>query len=150
MIEEKIEQDLKKALLAGDANQVSTLRFLKSSILNVKVASGKRGSMLDDQTLINVLSKESKKRQESANMYLQGGNQLRAEAELAEKVIIDSYLPVQLSEAEISNIIDSVINKNHNSDMSSMGQVIGQVKEITNGAADGSIIARLTKEKLSK
>jgi uncharacterized protein YqeY len=148
MLEQRIEQDLKTALLAGDARRVSTLRGLKSVLLNVKVATGKRDSGLSDQEVIPLLGKEVKKRQESADFYIQGGSQERADNELAEKEIIAAYLPEQMSDEDIAAIIDDVIKETRAQGQSAMGQVIGLVKQKTQGTADGSVIARLTKEKL--
>src|ERR1700752_3547961 len=101
MLEQRLEQDIKTALLAGDKSRALTLRGLKAALLNVKVATGKRESGLTDAEVLPILSKEAKKRQESADLYQQGGNQEKAEAELTEKAIIEEYLPAQLSEAEL-------------------------------------------------
>lgn len=148
MLEQKIETDLKTALLAGDSRRTSTLRGLKATLLNVKIAAGKRDSGLGDDEVLAQLSKQAKQRQESADMYVQGGDQARADAELAEKAIIEAYLPAQLSEAEIGKLIDEVIAQAGASGPAAMGQVIGQVKQKTGAAADGAVIARLAKEKL--
>jgi uncharacterized protein YqeY len=148
MLEQKIEQDIKAALLAGDARRVSTLRGLKAVLLNVKVATGKRDSGLSDDEVLAQLGKQAKQRQESADMYVQGGDQARADAELAEKAIIEAYLPAQLSEAEITKLVDDVISKTGAAGPRAMGQVIGQVKQQAGAAADGAVIARLAKEKL--
>ncbi len=148
MLEQKLEQDIKTALLAGDRNRATTLRGLKATLLNVKVATGKRENGLSDEEVIPVLAKEAKKRQESADLYLQGGDQARADAELAEKAIIEAYLPEQLSEAEIGLLIDKAIKETGAKDLQAIGQVIGQVKQQAGAKADGSIIARLVKEKL--
>lgn len=148
MLEERIEQDIKAALLGGDSQRVSVLRGLKATLLNVKVAEGKRESGLSDEVVLQTLAKESKKRQESADLYKQGANEDRARAELAEKAIIDSYLPEQLSDEELNKLIDEAINQTGASGPQAMGQVIGQVKAKAGPAADGAVIARLVKEKL--
>jgi uncharacterized protein YqeY len=148
MLEQQIEQDIKTALLAGDKQKVSVLRGLKAVLLNVKVATGKRDSGLSDEEVLTQLSKQSKQRQESADLYKQGGDQARADAELAEKAIIDAYLPAQLDEAEIGQLIDEVLQETGASGPQAMGQVIGQVKQRAGAAADGAVIARLVKEKL--
>ncbi|HUY84917.1 MAG TPA: GatB/YqeY domain-containing protein [Candidatus Dormibacteraeota bacterium] len=149
MLEQKIEQDLKAALLSGDSQRVSTLRGLKSTLLNTKIATGKRDSGLSDDEVLTQLAKQAKQRQESADMYVQGGDQVRADKELAEKAIIEEYLPTQLSEAEISKLIDDVIAESGlSAGPQAMGQVIGQVKQKAGAAADGAVIARLAKEKL--
>ena len=148
MIETQLEQDIKTAMLAGDKDRVLTLKTVKSVLLSAKVAGGTRDSVLPDSEVIALLGREAKKRQESAELYKQGGNNAKAEAELSEKSIIETYLPAQLSEAEISAIIDSVMAVM--GDNANIGPVIGQVKAKTNGAADGALIAKLVKEKLAK
>lgn len=149
MLEQQLEQDIKTALLAGDSVKATTLRGLKATLLNVKVAEGKRDSGLTDEEVFKVFAKQAKQRQESADMYKQGGNQEKAEAELAEKAIIEAYLPTQLSEEEIGKLIDEVITATGASGPQAMGQVIGQVKAKAGASADGSVIARLAKEKLA-
>ncbi len=148
MLEQRIEQDLKTALLAGDKQTVSTLRGLKSAILYAKVAAGKRDSGLADDEIITILSKEAKKRQESADLYKQGNRPEREAAELSEKKLIEQYLPAQLSEAEIVAIVDAVMAETGASGLPAMGQVIGQVKARSGATADGALIARLVKERL--
>ena len=148
MLEQKIEQDLKAALLAGERLKVDTLRGLKATLLNVKVALGKRDSGLSDEEVLQHLSKQSKQRQESADMFKQGGNLAKADDELAEKALIDAYLPAQLGEDEIAKLIDEIIAQTGASGPQAMGQVIGQVKSKAGTAADGATVARLVKEKL--
>lgn len=149
MLEDKLEQDIKKALLSRDSLRVSTLKQVKSVLLNAKVASGKRESGLSDEEVLPILAKEAKKRQESADLYRQGGNQERAETEEREKAIIESYLPEQLSEDKLNKLIDEVIAKDESGNPQAMGAVIGQVKQLAGPSADGATIARLVKEKLS-
>ena len=149
MLEQKLEQDLKTAMLAGDSERVMTLRNMKSALLNVKVASGKRETGLSDDEVLPILSKEAKKRQESADFYVQGGSQDRADKELSEKSIIEEYLPKQLSTEEITAIVEEVIAALGASGPSAMGQVMGQVKAKTGSKADGSIVAKIVKEKLA-
>src|ERR1700760_670366 len=124
MLEQRIEQDLKKALLSGDKDTVSTLRGLKSTLLYAKVAANKRDSGLTDEEILPLLAKEAKKRQESADLYVQGGSQERADAELREKALIETYLPKQLSEEEIGKLIDEAIGSSNASGAAAMGQVI--------------------------
>ncbi len=149
MLEQKLEQDIKTALLAGDSTKATTLRGLKATLLNVKVAEGKRDSGLKDEEVQAVFAKQAKQRQESADMYIQGGNQTKADEELVEKAIIEEYLPKQLSEEEISKMIDEAIVSTGAAGPAGMGQVIGQVKSKAGASADGAVIARLAKEKLA-
>ncbi len=150
MLEDKINQDLKIALLGGDKVLATTLRGLKSSLLYAKIASNSRDRQMPDEAVISVLQKEAKKRQESADLYRQGGSDERAEAELQEKQVIEKYLPTPLSEAELTSIITTVIGSYSGSYSAALGAVIAQVKEETAGRADGALIARIVKEKLSQ
>ena len=150
MLEQRLEQEIKAALLAGDSVKATTLRGLKATLLNVKVAEGTRDQAMADEQVITIFSKEAKKRQESADLYVQGGNQPMADAELAEKALIETYLPAQLDEATIAAVVDQTIAELGVSGMQAMGQVIGAVKAKTAGAADGGIIARLVKERLGQ
>lgn len=149
MLKQRLEQDLKAALLAGDKEQATTLRGLKSVILYAEVAKGVRDQGLGDDEIIALFAKEAKKRQESADLYKQGGSEDRAAAELAEKQIIENYLPKQLSEVEIRQLIEAAITEVNDSSMRAMGSIISLVKQKSGGAADGAVIARLVKERLS-
>ena len=145
-LEQTLEADIKTALLAGDKERALTLRTVKSALLSVKVNSGKRDSGLTDDEVIAILAKESKKRQESADFFVQGGATERADKELSEKAVIDGYLPAQLSEADVAAIIDEVMAANSDA---GMGQVIGMVRAKAGANADGALIAKLVKEKLA-
>lgn len=147
-LKEKIDQDLKAALLGGDKERANVLRGMKSAILYEEVAKGVRDSGLPDDDIIRILQKEAKKRQESADLYVKGGNQERADAELGEKAVIEEYLPQQLSEDEINALIDAVEAENGAVAKETMGAVIAAVKDRAHGAADGAVIAKLVRERL--
>ena len=147
-MQEQIERDLKSALLAGDKTTAETLRNLKSAILNEAISQNARDTGLSDEHIQKILVKESKKRQEAADLYTQGGSQDRADAELAEKAIIDGYLPEQLSESEVAKIVQQEIAVAGRPTMQDMGKIIGAVKAKTGGQADGALIAKLVKEGL--
>ncbi len=148
MIKQQLQDDVKAAMLAGDSVRLETLRGLKSVILYAEVAAGKRDKGLDDDAIQALFAKEAKKRQESADLYRQGGSPERADKELAEKTIIETYLPPQLSEAELRQIIDEVIATQAATGPSAMGTVIGSVKQRVGSSADGGMIAKIVKEKL--
>jgi uncharacterized protein YqeY len=148
MLKQRIEQDLKNAMLGGDKQRVSTLRVVKSVILYAEVAKGSRDTGLSDNEVIELLSKEAKKRQETARIYQKAGENGRAEAELAEKKIIDAYLPEQLSDDDLKRIVQEVIKSTGAASPQDMGRVIGEVKNRVGSSADGSRIARLVKEGL--
>lgn len=150
MIRQQIDDDLKTAMLGGDSVRVDTLRGLKSVILYADVAAKKRDTGgVSDEEVMNLLAKEAKKRQESADLYVKGGSQERADKELTEKVIIEGYLPEQLSDEELSKLIDEAIAEKNAEGMQAMGKVIGAVKAKAGSSADGAKVAQLVKERLS-
>lgn len=147
---EKIEGDLKSALLAGEKAKVETLRGLKSAILNETIALGVKDSGLNEEQLQKVLARESKKRVEAAELYKKGGNTERADSELAEKAVIDVYLPEQIGESQIASAVAAEIDRLESPSMADMGQVIGAVKAKLGAGAAGATIARLAKQSLEQ
>jgi uncharacterized protein YqeY len=148
-IKEQLDADLKTALLGGDKTMAMTLRGLKSAILNVEIAKGNRETGgLNDQEIIELFSKEAKKRQESADLYVQGGNQEKADAELLEKRVIETFLPKQLSDDELQAVVDQVVEQMGSITQAQMGQAIGQVRAQVGAAADGGRIAAAVKGKI--
>jgi uncharacterized protein YqeY len=147
-VAKKIDADLKTAMLAGDKTLATTLRGLKSVILYEEVAKGLRETGLNDEAVIVLLTKEAKKRQESADLYIKGGNQEKADAELLEKTVIEAYLPAQMSDAELIAVVDEAISLTGANSMQQMGQVVGAVKAKVGSAADGGRVASLVKERL--
>lgn len=147
---ERINCDLKIALLAGEKDRATTLRGLKSAILNAEIASNKRDQGLDDEQLMQILNKEVKNRVESAEMYVQGGSQERANKELQEKAIITAYLPAQLSDDALSAIIAEVVLDLKPSGVKDMGKVVAAVRAKVAGQADGGRIAAVVKQELNR
>lgn len=145
-LEARVNDDLKQAMLAKDQQLVSTLRLLKSAMLYQKVEKGTRDSELSDVDVQALLAKEAKKRQESADLYEKGGNHTSAEAELAEKAIIERYLPRQMSEDELRHLVTETAAQIGASSPAQMGQLIGAVKAKVGAAGDGSVIAKIAKE----
>jgi hypothetical protein len=148
-IKEQIDQDLKQAMLAGDKFLVTTLRGLKSSILNTEIANNQRDSGLPDEQVTQLLAKEAKKRQESAELYEQGGNKEKADAELEEKRVIEQYLPTQLSDEALAAVVNEVVSAMGGVSQQTMGQAIGQVRAKVGSQADGGRIAAAVKGRLS-
>jgi uncharacterized protein YqeY len=148
-IKEHIDADIKKALLAGEKQLVTTLRGIKSALLYVEVAEGSRESGLSEEKVMQLLLKEAKKRQESADLYVKGGNSERAQQELDEKAVIEKYLPAQMSDEDIAKEVDVVLNSMPDATIKDMGRVIGAVKAKVGASADGSKVAELVKVRLS-
>ena len=149
-IRQQLDDDVKAALLAGDSLRVDTLRGLKSVILYADVAAKKRDSGgIPDNEILVLFGKEIKKRQESAELYIKGNSQERADKELAEKEIIQSYLPAQISDDTLKKIVQEITIEQQAEKIQDMGRVIGAVKAKVGSTADGAKIAQFVKERLS-
>jgi uncharacterized protein YqeY len=150
MMKDKLQADLKTAMLARNTEVVDTLKGLKSAILYAEVAQGKREEGLDDTEIMVVLKKEAKKRQDSIDMFRKGGNDEQADKEAREKELINAYLPEQLSEEDVVKVIDEtmVTLGIENPEAKDMGRIIGAVKA-TGAEIDGGLLATLVKSRIS-
>lgn len=148
-LKEQINDDLKTALLGGNKFKSEVLRSLKAVILNEEVAKGQREKGIDDVSIQQLIAREVKKRNETAEIYKNAQRTELAENELSEAKIMSDYLPKQLSEAEINSIIKKVIDTLGVSGISGLGHVIGAVKKEVGNSADGAVIAKLVKIALS-
>lgn len=150
MLVDQINQDLKSAMLARDELKVSTLRSLKSALTYAAVDDKAKGGSgeLSEEAIQQVLAHESKKRQDSADAYESAGVAERSDKELAEKKIIDTYLPAQLTDDELLDLVDRVIRELGGADKSQMGPIIGKVKRLAEGKADGGRVATAVKSRL--
>lgn len=146
MLKEKLNQDIKTALLSGDKITAEVLKSLKSAILYEEVALKVRAEGLTDAQVQIVLAREAKKRADSAAVYAQADQRVRAEAELAEKAIIDTYLPAQITDDELKNAVAAAIAEAGPNPQ--MGPIIGAVKAKVGVGADGARVAAAVKTAL--
>lgn len=146
MLKERLTENIKTAMLAGDKSRVEVLRGLKAAILNEEVAKGVRDAGLSDEQIEQVFAREVKKRIEAAELYEKAGRQELADTENYQKVIIEEFLPQQLSDDELNEVVASVIAEL--GEGAHMGQVIGAVKSKVGQSADGARIAAAVKQKV--
>lgn len=147
-LKEKIESDIKKAMLAKDKDALRALRGIKSLILLAETEKG-AASELSPEAEAKLLTKAAKQRKESAEIYAGQGRNDLAEAELVELRIIENYLPKQMSEEELRAYLQGIIQRLGASSPSDLGKVMGvAVKELA-GKADGKLISETVKSLLS-
>ena len=147
-LKEKLQNDLTEAMRARDEVRSSTIRMVLTAVKNEEV-SGKEARDLSDAEIITVLSREAKKRREAAEAFEQAGAADRAANEKAEGVIIAEYLPAQLSESEIKEMIAAAIAESGATGPQQMGQVMKLIQPKIAGRADGGIVSSLVKAALS-
>lgn len=141
-----IEEQMKTALRAGDQTKLSTLRMLISAIRNEEIAKQRE---LADEDVILVVQKQAKQHRESIEAYRLGGRDELVATEQAELEILNTYLPQQLTDEELKNIVLEEIKKLPAEDQKNFGKVMGAVMASVKGKTDGSSVSRVVKELLS-
>jgi hypothetical protein len=143
-LEEKINQDIKAAMLAKDKVRLEALRAVKSAILLAKTEKG-GGDVLTPETELKLLQKQVKQRKESAEIYTQQNRPELAEKELAEATAIEAYLPKMLSDEELTTELKKIIEQVGAKSPSDMGKVMGVASKSLAGKADGKAISEKVK-----
>ena len=146
-IEEKINESIKDSMKEKNRLRLDSLRAIKSAILIEKTKSGSK-DQIEESVVLKILQKMVKQRNDSAKIYLEQNRKELAEIEVSQANIISEFLPTQLSESELSEIIDKVIQEVGAESMKDMGKVISKVNERVSGQAEGSVIAVIVKKKL--
>ena len=147
-LKEKLQTDLTSSMRNRDEVRSSTIRMILTSIKNEEV-SGKEVRELNESELITVLSREAKKRREAAEAFDQAGAIDRAETERAEGAIIAEYLPKQLTEDEVKELIESAIKETGANSPAQMGLVMKNLQPKIAGKADGALVSSLVKASLA-
>lgn len=147
-LETQLMADMKQAMLAKDQKKLEALRAIKAQILLEKTKDCK--SEITPEVEIAMLQRLVKQRKESATIYEQNGRKELAENELQEAAVIEAYLPKQLSDDELKDILNTIIAETGASSMKDMGKVMGMATKKAAGRADNSKISAMVKELLSK
>ena len=148
-IKEQLRLDLTEAIRGRDELTSGTIRMVLSAITNEEV-SGKEARVLSDDEVITVLSREAKKRREASEAFETAGRADKAALEKAEGQVIAKYLPAQLSVEDIKKMIADAITTTGAAGPADMGKVMGAVKPLIAGKADGSVVSTLVKEALNR
>ena len=155
MLLDSIKKDLKSAMKARDTLKISTLRMITSSIKNMEISN--RGSsnedslqdFLNDSEIIQLLSKMIKQRKESAEIYSKSNRNDLEKKEKDEIEIIEQYMPSQIDDEEVDELINQVINETGSSNIRDMGKVMSVLKEKYSGQMDFARASSIVKEKLN-
>jgi len=147
-LQERIDQEIKTAMLAKDNTRLRGLRAIKAAILLVKTEKGPSES-LTEETEIRVLQKLAKQRRESADIYQQQNRDDLYQIEMEELSVIESFLPRQLSEDEVAQVIKQIITDTGATTMKDMGRVMAAANQELAGKADGKTISAIVKKMLA-
>ncbi len=149
-MKDKITNELSKALKNGDKERIHTLRLIIAAIKDKEIASRSSGedSEILEETIIQLLKKMVKQRNDSIDMFENAGRTELAEKEKLEIAIINEFLPKQLSEEETSKMCDKAISATEASNLKEIGKVIKYLRDNSSSSLDMSLASKLIKEKL--
>jgi uncharacterized protein len=140
-VADQVRADVKEAMKAGERERVGALRLVLSELQKAEKEGG------DDE--VAVLRRERKRRLDAAEQFRNGGRAELADKEESEAELIGGYLPAELSDADLEQIVTEQIEKTGAASPADMGKVMGAVMPAVGGRADGKRVSALVKEKLS-
>lgn len=146
-LQQRIDADIKAAMLAREKDKLNALRAIKSAILLELTKEG-AGEGLAEAAGMKILQKLHKQRQESAAIYRQQGREDLAAEEDVQAKVIENYLPQRMTEAEVETAVKEIIQGTGAKSMAEMGRVMGEANKRLAGRADGSLIASIVKREL--
>ncbi|MFN6177707.1 MAG: GatB/YqeY domain-containing protein [Flavobacteriales bacterium] len=147
-LQQRIDADIRSAMLAREKDRLNALRAIKSAILLELTKEG-GGAGLDEAAGMKILQKLYKQRQESASIYHQQGRSDLAAEEESQAAVIEAYLPKRMTDGELEEAVVALVAELGVNDMKAMGRVIGEAGKRFAGKADGAQIAALVKRLLS-
>lgn len=145
-LEERINADIKVAMLAKERKKLDALRAVKSAILLLKTNGS--GEAISEEAEIACLQKLVKQRKESAELYKQQNRMDLYEDEAFQQAVIEAYLPEQMSEEEIRTELQKIISETGASSVKDMGKVMGAAQKAFAGRADNKVVSTIVKELL--
>jgi uncharacterized protein YqeY len=146
-LQQRLDNDLKGAIKSSDKVRTSVLRMLKAAVKNKQVEKNRE---LSEEEIISVISTLSKQRRESIELFLKGGREDLADKEKQEILILQSYLPDQLTPEELDRLIIEAIQESSAEGVKDIGQVMRLLMPRVKGAADGKVVNQRVKELLEK
>ena len=154
-LKEQLKEDLKVSLKERDEVKTGTLRMLMAAITNKEKEALRLASLaqdksteLTDEEIQQVVATEAKKRREASDAFLKGARPELAEKEQQELKILLAYLPEQLTEEQIQELVKEAIQKTKAQDIKDMGKVMGKLAPLVKGKADGAVVSKIVKESL--
>jgi hypothetical protein len=151
MLHEQINNDLINALKSGEKERAGTLRFLISSIKNFQIEKRAQDQKhMPDVDVISVLKRQAKQRKDSISEYEKGGRADLVDKEKKELEILESYLPAELSDSRIKEIVKKKIGEIGISRKADFGKLMGAVMKEVSGNADGDKVKKIVEEEMEK
>lgn len=145
-VEKKLMDDYKTAMKSGDKVRLETIRGMRAQLKNFQIEKMRE---LTEEEVFQVLNSAAKKRRDAIELYQQHGKTDRADEELQELAIIETYLPKQLDESAIAELVEKAIAETNADSIKDMGKIMGVIMPQVKGVADGKLVQQIVKDKLS-
>lgn len=145
-LSDRLNEDMKQAMRSQDKFRLSVIRMVRSAIKNIEIDQRRT---LDDNEVLDILSREIKQRRDSLIEFDKAGRDDLADAVKAEIAVIADYLPQQLTEEELRTIVQETVHEVGASSKADMGKVMGALMPKVKGRADGKLVNQLVQESLS-
>ncbi|MCX6763440.1 MAG: GatB/YqeY domain-containing protein [Candidatus Moranbacteria bacterium] len=147
-LKQKIFDDMKSAMKAGDVLKRETLRMLDAMIKNTEIEKMKKEEGLNDEEVQTVIARAIKQRKDSVEQYAKGGRPELADKEKKEITILSGYLPEQMSENKVREIVKETISQLGATSKAEIGKVMGPIMGQLKGQADGNLVRKIVEEEL--
>ncbi len=149
MNKQKLQEELKQSMLSKNELKTSVLRMLLSAINYYEIQKGGAGYEASEEDVLSVIQNQAKQRKDSIEQFKNAGRQELADKEQKELEILQAYLPEQMGEEEIKNLVKEAISQTSATSMQDIGKVMGALMPKVKGKADGNLVSKLVKESLS-
>ena len=145
-LKDQITEDTKSAMKAGEKDRLKVVRLIRAAIKQIEIDTREE---LDDAAVLTVLTKMVKQRRDSVEQFEKGDREDLAAIERAEILVLNDYLPEQLSAEELAALVDEIIQATGAEGIRDMGKVMGQIKAKASGRADMGAVSATVKERLN-
>ncbi len=145
-LEQRLMEDMKTAMKSREKVRLETIRGLRAQLKNVQI---EKGDTLSEDDVLKVLNSAAKKRREVIEQFRSLGRDDRADIEQQELDIIAAYLPAQMDEASVTQLVEETITRINAASMNDMGKVMGAIMPQVKGKADGKMVQQIVRKKLS-
>jgi len=150
MLKQKLQEELKQTMLARDVLKTSVLRLILSAINYCEIQKGGAGYEATDEDVLQVIQKEAKQRKDSIEQFQKANRPELVEKETKELEMLQVYLPQQMSEDQIREIVKQTIGEIGATSVAEMGKVMGALMPKFKGKADGGLVSKIVRESLAK
>lgn len=149
MNKQKLQEELKQSMLAKNETKTSVLRMLLSAINYYEIQKGGAGYEASEEDVLSVIGSQAKQRRDSIEQFKSAGRQELVDKEQKELELLETYLPAQMNEEEVTKLVREVISETQATSLADIGKVMGALMPSIKGKADGNLVNNIVKKELT-